>query len=94
LTVLLLLAPIIGRADEFDDHKNHLQQLIDQANTVRNNLGPDLVNGLSKGGAQFVTLGDKADLLNAASGAAKLASNPLEAEDFISEAWTPEWLRR
>src|SRR3984893_176105 len=84
LTSLLLLAPIVGRADEFDDRKNHLQQLIDQANTVRDNLGPDLVNALSKGGAQFVKLGDKADLLMGALDAAKLASNPLEPEDFIS----------
>jgi hypothetical protein len=38
LTALLLLAPIVGRADEFDDQKNHLQQLIDQANTVRDGL--------------------------------------------------------
>ena len=84
LTALLLLAPIIGRADEFDDQKNHLQQLIDQANTVKDNLGPDLVSALSKGGAQFVTLGDKADLLNSALDGAKLASNVGEPEDFIS----------
>jgi hypothetical protein len=83
-TALLLLAPIIGRADEFDDQKNHVQQLIDQANSVRDNLGPDLVSALSKGGAQFVMLGDKADLLMGALDAAKLASNALEPEDFIS----------
>ena len=81
---LLLLAPIIGRADEFDDQKNHLQQLYDQANSVKDKLGPDLVNALSKGGALFVTLGDKADLFERALDAAKLASNPLESEDFIS----------
>src|SRR5689334_6353911 len=81
---LLLLAPIVGRADEFDDRKNHLQQLIDQANIVRDGLGPDLVNALSKGAAQFVLLGDKADMLMGALDAAKLASNPLEPEDFIS----------
>jgi hypothetical protein len=81
---LLLLVPIIGRADEFDDRKDHLQQLIDQANAIRDSLGPDLVKALSKGGAQFVMLGDKADLLMGALEAAKLASNPLEPEDFIS----------
>jgi len=81
---LLLLAPIIGRADEFDDQKNHLQQLYDQANSVKDKLGPDLVNALSKGGALFVTLGDKADLFERALDAAKLASNPLESKDFIS----------
>jgi len=59
LTALLLLVPIAGRADQFDDQKNHLQELIDQANTVRDNLGPGLVNALSKGAAQFVLLGDK-----------------------------------
>src|SRR5260370_22823276 len=84
LTALLLLAPIVGRADEFDDRKNHPQQLIDQANTVRDSLGSNLVNALSKGGAQFVMLGDKADLLMGALDAAKLANNPLEPEDFIS----------
>ena len=57
LTSLLLLAPIVGRADEFDDRKNHLQQLVDQANIVRDSLGPELVSALSKGGAQFVKLG-------------------------------------
>jgi len=82
--VLLLLAPIVGRADEFDDRKDHLQQLIDQANIIRDNLGSDLVNALSKGGARFVLLGDKADLLMGALDAAKLASNPFEAENFIS----------
>ena len=84
LTALLLFAPIVGRADEFDDRKDHLQQLIDQANAIRDNLGPNLVSALSKGGAQFVLLGDKADLLMGALDAAKLASNPLEPEDFIS----------
>jgi hypothetical protein len=84
LTALLLLAPIVGRADEFDDQKNHLQLLIDQADNVKDNLGADLVNALSKDGAQFVTLGDKADLLNGALDAAKLASNPLESDVFIS----------
>lgn len=84
LTALLLLAPIAGRADQFDDQKNHLQQLIDQANTVRDNLGPDLVNALSKGAAQFVLLGDKADMLMGALDAAKLANNPFQSEDFIS----------
>jgi len=84
LTALLLLAPIAGRADQFDDQKNHLQQLIDQANTVRDSLGPGLVNALSKGGAQFVLLGDKADMLMGALDAAKLANNPFESEDFIS----------
>jgi hypothetical protein len=83
-TALLLLAPMVGKADEFDDQKNHLQQLIDQANSLKDNLGTDLVSALSNGGAQFVTLGDKADLLNGALDAAKLASNPLESEDFIS----------
>ena len=82
--VLLLLAPIGGRADEFDDRRDHLQQLIDQANIIRDNLGSDLVNALSKGGARFVLLGDKADLLMGALDAAKLASNPFEAENFIS----------
>jgi hypothetical protein len=81
---LLLLAPIIGRADEFDDQKNQLQILIDQANTIRDNLGPDSVKALSKGGAEFVLLGDKADLLMGALDAARLANNPLESEDFIS----------
>jgi hypothetical protein len=81
---LLLLAPNIGRADEFDDRKNHLQQLVDQANIVRDSLGPNLVRALSKGGAQFVMLGDKADLLMGALDAEKLANNPLEPEDFIS----------
>src|SRR6516225_2623066 len=81
---LLLLTPISGRADEFDDQKNHIQQLSNQANSVRDNLGPDLVNALSKGGALFVTLGDKADLLDRALDAGKLASNPVEAENFIS----------
>jgi hypothetical protein len=81
---LLLLAPIVGRADEFDDQKNRLQQLIDQANTIRDNLGPDSVKALSKGGAEFVLLGDKADLLMGALDAARLANNPLESEDFIS----------
>ena len=57
VTALLLLAPIVGRADEFDDQKDHLQQLIDQANTMRDSLGPGLVNALSKGAAQFVLLG-------------------------------------
>jgi hypothetical protein len=84
LTALLLFAPIVGRADEFDDQKNHLQQLIDQANTVRDSLGPGLVNALSKGAAQFVLLGDKADMLMGALDAAKLANNPFESEDFIS----------
>jgi hypothetical protein len=84
LTALLLLVPISGRADQFDDQKNHLQQLIDQANTVRDNLGPGLVNALSKGAAQFVLLGDKADMLMGALDAAKLANNPFESEDFIS----------
>src|SRR6516165_11313764 len=82
--VLLLLAPIGGRADEFDDRRDHLQQLIDQANIIRDNLGSDLVNALSKGGAQFVLLGDKADMLMGALDAAKLANNPFESEDFIS----------
>src|SRR6516165_9785480 len=84
VTALLLLAPIVGRADEFDDQKDHLQQLIDQANTMRDSLGPGLVNALSKGGAQFVLLGDKADMLMGALDAAKLANNPFESEDFIS----------
>jgi hypothetical protein len=35
LTALLLLAPTIRRADEFDDRKNHLQQLMDQADTLK-----------------------------------------------------------
>ena len=35
LTALLLLALIIRRADEFDDRKNHLQQLMDQADTLK-----------------------------------------------------------
>lgn len=81
---LLLMAPNIGRADQFDDQKDHLQQLVDQANIVRDSLGPDLVNALSKGGAQFVMLGDKADMLMGALDAAKLANNPFESEDFIS----------
>ena len=81
---LLLLAPIISRADEFDDRKNHLQRLIDLANSVKDQLGPNLVGALSKGGAQFVLLGDKADLLMGALDAAKLANNPLASEDFIS----------
>jgi hypothetical protein len=84
LTALLLLAPMVGQADQFDDQKNHLQQLIDQANTVRDSLGPGLVNALSKGAAQFVLLGDKADMLMGALDAAKLANNPFESEDFIS----------
>jgi hypothetical protein len=84
LTALLLLAPVAGRADQFDDQESHLQQLVDQANTVRDNLGPGLVNALSKGGAQFVMLGDKADMLMGALDAAKLANNPFESEDFIS----------
>jgi hypothetical protein len=79
LTAVLLLAPIIGRADEFDDRKNHLHRLIDAANSVKDNLGLGLVNALSKGGAQFVMLGDRADLLMGALDAAKLASNPLAA---------------
>ena len=81
---LLLLAPIICRADEFDDRKNHLQRIIDLANRVRDQLGPHLVTALSKSGAQFVLLGDKADLLMGALDAAKLANNPLAPEDFIS----------
>jgi len=84
VTALLLLAPIVGRADEFDDQKDHLQQLIDQANTMRDSLGPGLVNALSKGAAQFVLLGDKADMLMGALDAAKLANNSFESEDFIS----------
>jgi hypothetical protein len=84
LTALLLLAPIAGRADQFDDQKSHLQQLIDQANIIRDSLGPGLVNALSKGAAQFVLLGDKADMLMGALDAAKLANNPFESEDFIS----------
>jgi hypothetical protein len=83
-SVLFLLAPSVSQADEFDDRKNHLQLLIDQAKAVRDGLGPGLVKALSKGGAQFVLLGDKADLLMGALDAAKLASNPLEPEDFIS----------
>ena len=83
-TALLLLAPMVGKADEFDDQKNHLQQLVDQANSIKDNLGSDLVNALSLGGAAFVTLGDKADLLNSALDGAKLASNVGEPEDFIS----------
>src|SRR5215831_4784824 len=81
---LLLLSPIVGRADEFDDQKNYLQQLIDQANTIRDNLGPDTVRALSKGGAEFVLMGEKADLLMGALDAAKLASNIGESADFIS----------
>src|SRR5262249_25124103 len=72
LMALLLLAPIISRADEFDDRKNHLQRLIDLANSVKDQLGPNLV------------LGDKADLLMGALDAAKLANNPWASEDFIS----------
>src|SRR5260370_7040121 len=60
LTALLLLAPIVGRADEFDDRKNHLQQLIHQANTVRDSLGSNRVNPLSKAGAHLPILVDKA----------------------------------
>jgi hypothetical protein len=81
---LLVVAPLVSRADELDDRKNHLRQLFDLANGVKDNLGTDLVNALSKGGAQFVLLGDKADLLMGALDATKLASNPLEPEDFIS----------
>jgi hypothetical protein len=84
LFTLLLLAPNIGRADQFDDQKNHLQQLIDAANTVRDGLGPSFVNALSEGGAQFVLMGDKADMLMGALDAAQLANNPFESEDFIS----------
>jgi len=84
LMALLLLAPMVGQADQFDDQKDHLQRLIDEANTVRDNLGPGLVNALSKGAAQFVLLGDKADMLMGALDAAKLANNPFESEDFIS----------
>jgi Transposase zinc-ribbon domain len=47
-TALLLLAPIIDRADEFDDRKNHLQRLIDQANAVRDTLGPNFVSAVQK----------------------------------------------
>jgi hypothetical protein len=50
----IVLAPISGRADEFDDQKNHLQRLMDQANTVKDNLASDLLDALFKGDALFV----------------------------------------
>ena len=68
---LLLLAPLIGRADEYDERENHLQRLIDMANGLKDKLGPDVANTLSKGGAQFVLLGEKADLLMGALEAAR-----------------------
>src|SRR5215472_13620236 len=84
LTTMLLLPLIAVRADVFDDQKNHLQQLIDQANTLKDNLGTDLVNAMSLGGAAFVTLGDMAAVLSGALDGAKLASNVGESADFIS----------
>jgi hypothetical protein len=84
----LLLPVITLKADDFDTQKNHLQQLIDQANNLKDNLGPDLVNAMSLGAASFVTLGDKAvflnDALDGAKDGAKPASNPGEPADFIS----------
>jgi hypothetical protein len=81
----MLLLPLIAvRADVIDDQKDHLQQLIDQADTLKDNLGTDLVNAMSLGGAAFVTLGDNAAVLSGALDGAKLASNVGESTDFIS----------
>jgi len=66
-----------------DEDMQHIQDLINLANNIRENLGPDGENKLSSGGLQFVTLGDRADSLTKAM-EGRLASNPLEPEDFIS----------
>lgn len=84
LSAILLLPLIAVRADDIDDQKNHLQLLIDQANALKDNLGTDLVNAMSLGGAEFVTLGDKGTVLNAALDGAKLVNNAGESVDFIS----------
>jgi hypothetical protein len=83
-TALLLLPVMTLKADDIDDQKNHLQQLIDQASSLEDSLGTDLVNAMSLGGVEFVTLGDKGSLLNGALDGAKLASNIGESADFIS----------
>ena len=85
LSTALLLLPLIAlKADDIDDQKDHLQQLIDQASSLKDNLGTDLVNAMSLGGAEFVTLGDKGALLKGALDGAKLASNIREPADVIS----------
>jgi hypothetical protein len=66
-----------------DGDLEHIQMLIDLANSIRANLGPGGENMLSSGGLQFVTLGDREDDLKRAL-EAKKGSNPNEAEDFIS----------
>src|SRR5712691_1954986 len=70
-----------GGGGDPDGDMEHIQSLIDLANSIRTNLGPDGENKLSSGGLQFVTLGDREDSLKKAV-AGRLASNPFEAEDF------------
>ena len=77
------LAAALQNGGDPDADLEHIKNLIEIANAIRENLGPEGENKLSSGGLQFVTLGDRADSLTKAMGG-MLGSNPLEAEDFIS----------
>jgi len=83
LIVLALLTSRPGKADDTTTQKDHVQTLVDSANSASDNLGGDLVNANSLGGLAFLTFGLKGDVLQGALDSKK-ASNPFEAEDFIS----------
>jgi len=80
--VLALLAPGMGRADDIDIQKAHIQALIDQAKAMQDDLGGDLVNAMSLGGISLMFGMGSPDLKDALD--SKRASNPNETEDFIS----------
>jgi len=82
-TVLALLAPYPNKADDFTTQKDHIQALVNLANSSSDNLGTDLVNANSLGGLAFLTLGLKGNAFGDALDS-KRVSNPFEAEDFIS----------
>ena len=53
------LAAALQNGGDPDADLEHIKNLIEIANAIRENLGPEGENKLSSGGLQFVTLGDR-----------------------------------